>query len=89
LRQEEAHQLIAESDAGGHMSGISSVPVMIHVRASHFFSLNSKAQRCLIYIKWIKCSHAILEVQKQNAESSNSVNIFHQDIRGLRTKRDE
>jgi hypothetical protein len=36
-----------------------------------------------------KSSPTILEVHKQNAESSNSVNIFHQNIRGLRSKSDE
>jgi hypothetical protein len=30
-----------------------------------------------------------MEVHKQNAESSNSINIFHQNIRGLRSKGDE
>jgi hypothetical protein len=48
------------------------------------FNLNSKAQRCLTYIK---CSPAVLEVHEQNAVSSNSINIFHQNIRRLRSKR--
>jgi hypothetical protein len=30
-----------------------------------------------------------LEVHKQNEESPNSINIFHQHIRGLRSERDE
>jgi hypothetical protein len=36
----------------------------------------------------LKCP-AVLEVHKQNAESSNSINTFHQNIRGLRSKSDE
>jgi hypothetical protein len=47
------------------------------------FSLNSKAQR---YLTYIKCSAAGLGVREQNAESSNSINIFHQNIRRLRSK---
>jgi hypothetical protein len=35
-----------------------------------------------------KCSPAVLEVHKQNVESSNS-NIFHQNIRELRSRGDE
>jgi hypothetical protein len=38
---------------------------------------------------YIKCSPAVLEVHKQNAESSNAINIFHQNIRELRSKGDE
>jgi hypothetical protein len=67
-------QIIAKRVVSGYASSISSIPVITHARASPFFSLNSKAQRCLTYIK---CSPAFLEVHKQNAESSNSINIFH------------
>jgi hypothetical protein len=76
-------QLTANSVVGSHASGKSSVPVITYARASIFFSLNSKAQRCLTYVK---CSSAVLEVHKQNVELSNSINIFHQNIRGLRSK---
>jgi hypothetical protein len=48
--------------------------------------LSSKTQRCLTCIK---CSSVVLEVHKKNAGSSNSINIFHQNIRGLRSKNDE
>jgi hypothetical protein len=58
-------QLIAERVVGGRTSGISSIPVITHARASPFFSLNSKPQMCLTHIK---CSPEVLEVQKQNAE---------------------
>jgi hypothetical protein len=37
----------------------------------------------------MKRSPAVLEVHKQNTESSNPINIFHQNIRGLRCKSDE
>jgi hypothetical protein len=40
------------------VSGISSIPVITDASVSPFFGLNSKAQRC---------SHAFLEVHKQNA----------------------
>jgi hypothetical protein len=60
-------QLITERVVGGHVSGISSIPV-----------INSKSQRCLTYIKR---SPAVLEVHKRNEESSNSINIFHRNIR--------
>jgi hypothetical protein len=65
-------QLTAERVVGDHASGISTIPVVTHAKAS-FFQLNSKAQRCLTCIKY---SPAVLEVHKQNEESSNSINIF-------------
>jgi hypothetical protein len=50
------------------------------------FSLHSNAQ---IYLTQIKSSPTVLEVHKQNAESSYSINVFHQNIRGLRSKSNE
>jgi hypothetical protein len=38
---------------------------------------------------YIKCGSAVSEAHKQNAESSNSVTIFYQNIRGLRNKSGE
>jgi hypothetical protein len=43
----------------------------------------------VVCLSYIKCSSAVLEVHKQNIDSSNSVNIFHQNIRGFRSKSDE
>jgi hypothetical protein len=65
-------QLIAVRVVGGHVSDVSSIPVKTHDRASLSFSLNSKAQRCLTYIK---CSPTVLEAHKQTAEGSNSISF--------------
>jgi hypothetical protein len=37
----------------------------------------------------MKCVSAVSEAHKQSAEPSNSITIFHQDIRSLRNKSDE
>jgi hypothetical protein len=79
-------QLIAKRVVGGHASGINSIPVITDTRASRSYSLSSQAQRCLTYIK---CNLAVLEVHKQNAKSSNSINIFHQNVRRFTSKSDE
>jgi hypothetical protein len=44
-------QLIAERVFSHNVSGISSIPVITHASASLSFTLNSKASRCLTYIK--------------------------------------
>jgi hypothetical protein len=41
---------------------------------------------CLTYIK---CNPAVFEIHGQNTVALISVNIFHQNIKGLRSKRDE
>jgi hypothetical protein len=51
-----------------------------------FFSLKSEAQRCLTYID---CNYLGSKVHSKNIKSLNSLNIFHQNIRGLRNKSDE
>jgi hypothetical protein len=61
---------------GGHVSGISSIPVITCARASSSFGLQSKAQRCLIYTE---CSYHDPKTQSKNVNSRNiSLNIFHQ-----------
>jgi hypothetical protein len=44
--KERLEHLIAERIVDGHVSSISSIPVITNDRAS-FFSLKSKAHRCL------------------------------------------
>jgi hypothetical protein len=68
------------------VSRVSSIPVIIHARALPFFSLKSKAQRCLTYID---CNYLGSTVHSKNVNSLNSLNIFHQNIRGLRNKSDK
>jgi hypothetical protein len=43
----ELTYLIAETISGGHVSSVSSIPVITHTRALPFLSLKLKAQRCL------------------------------------------
>jgi hypothetical protein len=51
-----------------------------------FFSLKSKAQRCLTYTD---CNYLGSKVHSKNVNPLNSLYIFHQNIRGLRNKSDE
>lgn len=46
------------------------------------FSLKSKPRRCL---KYIKCSSIDSEVHKENVKLLNSLNIFHQNVRRLKS----
>ena len=78
--------LIADRLDGGHASGVSSIPVIIHARASPFFRTKTKSQRHLRHIDanyWNFINH------DKNLDLSNSLNFFHQNIRGLRSKSEE
>jgi predicted lipase len=61
------------------VSSVSSIPVIVHAKALPFL-LKSKAQRCLTNIE---CD------SKFHTKNVNSLNIFHENIRGLRNTRDE
>jgi hypothetical protein len=78
--------VIAERVGDGHVQTVSSTPVITHARASPSFSLKSKAQRCLTYIK---CNYLGSKVHSKSVDSPITLNIFHQNIRGLRNKCDE
>jgi len=79
--------LMAESICGGHVPSMnSSIPVITHTRASPFCRLRSRAHRCLIYIE---CSNLSYKCHGKIVVSLNSLNIFHQNIRGLKNKSDE
>jgi hypothetical protein len=66
--------------------GEISIPFINHARATSFLCLNSKAQKCLTYIK---CSPAVFEIHKQNIESSISIIIFYQNILRIERQSDE
>jgi hypothetical protein len=66
--------LITERLSGCHVSRVSSIPVITHARASSFFSLKSKAQRCLTYID---SNYLGPKVHSKNVNSISSLIIFH------------
>jgi hypothetical protein len=68
------------------VSSVSSIPVITNAKALPFFSLKSKAQRCLTYID---CNYLGSKVHSKNVNSLNLLNILHQNIRGQRNKSDE
>jgi hypothetical protein len=80
--------LTAKNSGDKNVSGTSSIPV-IPVQPppppSPIFSLKAKAQTCL---KIADCSYQDFINQDRIVDSSNSLQIFHQDIRGLRSKTD-
>ena len=67
-------------------TGTGSIPFVISATASPFFSLKAKAKRCLIYID---CNYIQFRNQDRTADSSNSLEIIHQNIKGLRHNTDE
>jgi hypothetical protein len=72
---------------GGHVpSRKSSIPVITHARSSPFFRLRSRVH---MYLTYIKCSNLNTKGHGKNAYSLNSLNIFHENIRGLRNKSDK
>jgi hypothetical protein len=75
--------LIARSLGGDYVSGISSIPVITHARASPFFSLKEKVQR---FLKLTDCNFLGFREQGRTVDSSTYLHIFHQNIRGLRSK---
>ena len=64
----------------------SSIPVITSARSSPFFSLKTKAHR---FLKCIDCNYVEFRNQDRTVGSSNSLQIFHQNIRELRSKADE
>ena len=77
--------LIADKLDGGHVLGVSIIPVIIHARASPFQN-KKKSQRHLRLIDtkyWNFINH------DKNLDSSNLLHNFHQNIRGLRSKIEE
>jgi hypothetical protein len=64
------------------VSGSSSIPLITHAEASplFFLSLTAEAQRC------IGCNSLDFADRDKNVDLSNSLYIFLQNIRGLRSK---
>ena len=77
----------AKNSGDKNVSGTSSIPVIpVQKAPSPLFSLKAKAQRCL---KCADCSYQEFINQDRIVDSSNSLQTFHQDIMGLRSKTDE
>ena len=77
--------LTVKSFGDKNMSGASIIHVIPVKKSLPLFSLNAKAQRCL---KCTDCSYQEFRNQDRIIDSSNSLKIFHQDIRGLSSKTD-
>ena len=78
--------LIANSLGYKNVSGTNSIPLTTSAKSLPFFSLKTKAQGCL---KCTDCRYQEFRNQDRIIDSSNTLQIFHQDIRGLRSKTDE
>jgi hypothetical protein len=78
--------LTADGLDGGHVSGVSSTSVITHARVSHFFKLNTKTEK---HLKNIDSNYLNFINHDKNVELSNSLYIFHQNVRGLRSKSEE
>jgi len=79
--------LFAKSFSDNNVSGISCTLIIINATNSPFFSSKAKAQRYLRY-DW---NYVYIEFRNQDrtVDSSNTLQIFQRNIRGLRTKTDE
>jgi hypothetical protein len=75
--------LIADRLDGSHLSGVSSIPAIVHDRTLLFFRIKTKSQRHLTHIDanyWNFINH------DKNLDLSNSLNIFHQKLGDLEIK---
>jgi hypothetical protein len=70
--------LIIKSLGDNKVSGISNIPVITSERSSLIFSLEARAQRCLIYFN---CIYLQFRNQDRTVVSSTSLQMFHQNIR--------
>ena len=61
----------------------SSITVITSARGSSFFSLKAKAHE---FLKCIDCNYLEFRTQDRTVDISNSLQIFHQNIRGLSSK---
>jgi len=68
------------------VSGTNSIPVITSEKSSPIFSLETTAQRCLRYCN---CNYLQFRNQDRTVGSSTSIQIFHKNIRQIRTKNDE
>jgi hypothetical protein len=86
MQKKKLTLLTAKSLGDKNETGTSSIPVITSATASPFFSLKAKAKRCL---KYIDCNYMQFRNQDRTADSFNSLEIIHQNIRGLRSNTDE
>jgi len=64
----------------------AAVFLLLPVQEHPSFSSKAKTQRCL---KYSGCKYLEFRNQDRTVDSSNSLQIFHQNSRGLRSKTDE